>query len=69
MYSPIFLQIRPIIMRELFVFGKEYNCETNVDKLHNVIMVRRYPAVTFFKTYLEMNGLVLILVVRSMLNT
>ena len=56
-------------MRELFVFGKEYNCETNVDKLHNVIMVRRYPAVTFFKTYLEMNGLVLILVVRSMLNT
>lgn len=58
-----------IIMRELFVFGKEYNCETNVDKLHNVIMVRRYPAVTFFKTYLEMNGLVLILVVRSMLNT
>ena len=28
-----------IIMREIFVFGKEYNCETNVDKLHNVIMV------------------------------
>ena len=56
-------------MREIFVFGKEYNCETNVDKLHNVIMVRRYPAVTFFKSYLEMNGLVLILVVRGMLNT
>ena len=58
-----------VMMREIFVFGKEYNCETNVDKLHNVIMVRRYPAVTFFKSYLEMNGLALILVVRRMLNT
>ena len=58
-----------VMMREIFVFGKEYNCETNVDKLHNVIMARRYPAVTFFKSYLEMNGLVLILVVRRMLNT
>ena len=28
-----------IIMREIFVFGKEYNCETNVDKLHNVIIL------------------------------
>ena len=58
-----------IMMKEIFVFGTEYNCETNVDKLHNDIMVRRYPAVTFFKSYLEMNGLVLILVVRRMLNT
>ena len=31
-----------IIMREIFVFGKEYNCETNVDKLHNVIMLKWY---------------------------
>ena len=57
-----------IIMREIFEFGTEYNCETNVDKLHNVMIVRRYPAVTFFKSCLEMNGLALILVVRSMLN-
>ena len=43
MYYLIFLQIRPIVlgvmMSEIFVFGKEYNCETNVDKLHNVIML------------------------------
>ena len=28
-----------VMMREIFVFGKEYDCETNVDKLHNVIML------------------------------
>ena len=31
-----------IIMREIFVVGKKYNCETNVDKWHNVIMLKRY---------------------------
>ena len=37
--SQRFVIVLGIIMREIFVFGKEYNCETNVDKLHNVIIL------------------------------
>ena len=36
--QPMRVIVLGIMMKEIFVFGTEYNCETNVDKLHNVIM-------------------------------